>query len=138
MTISDRDIQTLQHLYNRCEQVRMTKERFNMDILSYMHDFVQQNAISMPLLQIGELVKTALTDEFKTAHKEIPWHQMSGMRNRFAHDYDDMDPLIVWDTIEKGVPELSKFCKEILTEEHEFVPYNPDLQENSEIHDCGR
>jgi hypothetical protein len=40
--------------------------------------------------------------------------------------------------IEKGVPELSKFCKEILTEEHEFVPYNPDLQENSEIHDCGR
>lgn len=125
MTIGRRDVQTLQHLYNYCAQIRLTKERMHITLQSYMEDFIQQNAISMPLLQIGELVKTALSEEFKQKHSELPWHQMAGMRNRFAHDYDAMDPQIVWNTVERNIPELESFCRQILEAEHYFVAYPP-------------
>ena len=50
------------------------------------------------ILQIGELSRNALNDDFKDAHPEIPWRQMYGLRNRIVHDYEDVRLKIVWDT----------------------------------------
>jgi uncharacterized protein with HEPN domain len=51
------------------------------------------------VLQIGELSRNALNDDFKDAHPEIPWRQMYGLRNRIVHDYEGVRLKIVWDTI---------------------------------------
>ena len=58
------------------------------------------------LMQIGELAKSSLSDEFKEEIKTIPWKQLYGMRNRIVHGYDGVDMSIVWDTINEDLPVL--------------------------------
>ncbi|WP_294160358.1 DUF86 domain-containing protein [uncultured Selenomonas sp.] len=120
---SNRDFQVLQHMYNYCRQILMTKERLKMTEASLQEDFLQQNAVSMPMLSIGELAKQALSESFRDAHTEIPWRALAGMRNRFAHDYGNMDFSVIWDTMEHDVPVLLEFCKEILMHEGVFEEY---------------
>jgi uncharacterized protein with HEPN domain len=57
------------------------------------------------LMEIGEAVghlSPALTD----ANPEIPWRQISGMRNVLVHDYDDVSFAEVAGTIETDLPAL--------------------------------
>lgn len=58
------------------------------------------------LMQIGELAKTALSDEVKESITTIPWKQLYGMRNRIVHGYSGVDMRIVWDTIRDDLPVL--------------------------------
>ncbi len=58
------------------------------------------------LMQIGELAKTALSDEAKAQIKTIPWTQLYGMRNRIVHGYSGINLSIVWDTISIDIPQL--------------------------------
>ena len=62
------------------------------------------------LMQIGELAKTALSDEAKNQITTIPWKQLYGMRNRIVHGYSG----IVWDTIHDDLPDLQKEIKKYL------------------------
>ncbi len=39
---------------------------------------------------------------------DIPWRQIKGMRNIYAHDYDIIDNDIIWETITKEIPELKE------------------------------
>ncbi len=58
------------------------------------------------LMQIGELAKTALSDEVKASMTAIPWKQLYGMRNRIVHGYSGVDMRIVWDTISDDLEPL--------------------------------
>ena len=58
------------------------------------------------LMQIGELAKTALSDEAKANITTIPWKQLYGMRNRIVHGYSGVDMSIVWDTINDDLEPL--------------------------------
>lgn len=58
------------------------------------------------LMQIGELAKVSMTDEFKENVKTIPWKQLYGMRNRIVHGYSGVNMNIVWDTIQEDLPLL--------------------------------
>lgn len=58
------------------------------------------------LMQIGELAKTALSDEAKASIATIPWKQLYGMRNRIVHGYSGVDMRIVWDTISDDLEPL--------------------------------
>jgi uncharacterized protein with HEPN domain len=39
---------------------------------------------------------------------------MKGMRNRIAHGYFDIDLGIVWDTVQKALPDLLKGLPDVL------------------------
>ncbi|MGE4214614.1 MAG: DUF86 domain-containing protein [Anaerotignaceae bacterium] len=60
------------------------------------------------ILQIGELSKQSLSDEFKEEYCDIPWKQLNGMRNRIVHGYEGIKLNIVWDTINENFPELKE------------------------------
>ncbi len=62
---------------------------------------------------IGEAVKN-LPGDFKKKHKEIPWKDIAGMRDRIAHFYFGIDYDLVWDTIEKDIPELKKKIQKLI------------------------
>lgn len=36
------------------------------------------------------------------------------MRNMFAHEYTAMNPLIIWETATKSIPELMDFCEKTI------------------------
>jgi len=63
------------------------------------------NASQVLLLVIGEEVKK-IDDGLKSEHKEIPWKEISKLRNRIAHDYRSIDPNISFDIIKNYLPEL--------------------------------
>jgi uncharacterized protein with HEPN domain len=68
----------------------------------------------MCLLQIGE-ISNNLSDEFLTAHKDIPWKQVIGLRNRVVHGYGMLDKEVIWKTVNIDIPIFYEKCKEIAT-----------------------
>lgn len=44
--------------------------------------------------------------EFMHVNPAVPWHNMRGMRNHIAHGYFDIELDLVWDTVQKALPEL--------------------------------
>ena len=59
------------------------------------------------LIQVQENTKN-LTEEYKTANSDIPWTDISGLRNRIVHDYGNVDLSIVYATLKNDVPWLAK------------------------------
>ncbi len=52
-----------------------------------------------------------LSPELKTAHPEIPWDDIAGFRNRAVHAYLGIDLDIVWDIIERDLPNLARVAR---------------------------
>ena len=44
--------------------------------------------------------------EFVTAYPDVPWQQIAGLRNRVVHEYFGLDLEIVWQIIERDLPQL--------------------------------
>ena len=45
-----------------------------------------QDAVTRPLEIIGEAAGQ-VSEDYREAHVDIPWHKMIGMRNRLIHEY---------------------------------------------------
>ncbi len=64
---------------------------------------------------VGEAAKT-IGDDTREAHREIPWRQIAGTRDRLAHGYFDVDLDIVWRIITDDLPPLIEHVQQILSE----------------------
>lgn len=76
------------------------------DIESFLSNDLIKSATAFELLQIGELAHTKLSDECKNSLNSIPWNAIYGLRNRIVHGYDDVDNIMVWETVKNDVPVL--------------------------------
>ncbi len=83
-----------------------TKEQF-------LTDDIAQRAISMAVINIGELT-TVLSDDLKEANSHIPWKKIKGLRNIIVHRYEIIDFEDVWETATTDIPELEVQLCEIL------------------------
>jgi uncharacterized protein with HEPN domain len=54
---------------------------------------------------IGEAVR-GLSDEIRASHSEIPWAQITAMRNILVHDYFGIDLDEVWAAVARDMPML--------------------------------
>ena len=70
------------------------------------------DAVLMNIAVIGEAAKK-VPDEIKESYPEIPWKEISGMRDRIIHDYFGIDIEIVWQTVIKDIPYLKNAIKQI-------------------------
>lgn len=64
---------------------------------------------------IGEAVKN-ISEDLKDKHKEIDWKKMAGMRDKIIHYYFGVNWDIVWDVIQKRIPELKPKIEAIINE----------------------
>jgi uncharacterized protein with HEPN domain len=65
---------------------------------------------------ISEDLKEApriISEDLKEAHPEIPWRQMTGMRNKLVHHYFGVDWEIVDDVLKNELPDLRSNIKQI-------------------------
>ena len=115
MKLENKDKQILEHIVRYCQEVQMAVNRFGRDEKIFSHDPVYMNSCSMPMLQMGELAKK-LSDSFIASKPDIPWRQIKGMREFFAHDYHSMNKHVIWMTIINNVPQLQEQCEIILRE----------------------
>jgi len=76
-----------------------------MDRLQFLDDEKTQSAVIHQLLVMGEAVKR-LSPDFRSAHPELPWKMIAGMRDKLVHEYDDVDLDEVWETLKRDVPSV--------------------------------
>ena len=79
----------------------------------FLKNNLVQDAVVRNIEIIGEAVKN-LPKDFTNKHKEVPWKDIAGMRDRIAHFYFGIDYALVWDTVKKDIPELKKQIQKLL------------------------
>ena len=109
----DRGRNIISHMLKYCDEVETAHDDFSHSKEKFMNSSTYRNAVTMPILQIGELANH-LSEEFKQQHKQIPWNEMRGIRNLMAHQYHSVDFEIIWDTSRADIPALREFCKDYL------------------------
>ncbi|MBQ9566416.1 MAG: DUF86 domain-containing protein [Synergistaceae bacterium] len=109
MGTTERDLSILEHMLSYCTDIEEAVARFGDSYEVFTADKEYRNACAMCILQIGEL-SGHISGEFRTAHKDIPWNDIRGMRNVMAHAYGSMSIKKTWETIEQDIPELKAFC----------------------------
>jgi len=71
----------------------------------FMKSVSLQDQIIRRIEIIGEAVKN-LPDELKKEHPEIPWRDIAGLRDIVVHQYFGLDLELIWDVVEKDIPDL--------------------------------
>ena len=86
---------------------RIGKTTFN----DFAEDDDEIDLTAYRLAAIGEECGK-LSSETKNAYSDIPWRQISAMRNIVVHEYRSINPRRIWDTaiLELGI--IKHFCSE--------------------------
>jgi uncharacterized protein with HEPN domain len=106
------------YLYDMLHEARMVLEfTSGKSFEAFCGDMQCQYAVIRAIEIIGEAAGQ-VSDEFRQTHPELPWRQTIGMRNRLIHGYGDIVLSIVWEVIEKHIPEMIDILEPL-------VPSNP-------------
>ncbi len=79
----------------------------------FFDDLQCQDAVIRRLEIIGEAARR-ISEEARAAYPDLPWNDMVGMRNVMIHEYDDVDLVIVWETVHNDLPPLIDALDKIL------------------------
>lgn len=112
--MSNRDEIVIRKIIQYSDEIGETISRFNLTSDTFADDFIARNAISMCILQIGELVGK-LSDDFKTKNSAMPWREIKAMRNIAAHNYGEIDIDILWETAIADIPSLKEYCQKFIS-----------------------
>lgn len=90
------------------------------------NDQLNFNACQTLLLVIGEESKK-IDENLKNEYEGIPWHLITGLRNRIAHDYRSINPNISFDIIKNYFKQLKDALIDMLNK----IDFEPDLLEKA-------
>lgn len=79
----------------------------------FFNDTQCQDAVIRRLEVIGEAARR-ISEETRAVIPDLPWSDMIGMRNVIIHEYDDVDMVIVWETVHDDLPTLVDALEKIL------------------------
>jgi uncharacterized protein with HEPN domain len=57
-------------------------------------------------LEIVSEASRRLPDDLKARHADIPWRNIAAAGNIYRHEYEDVSPRLVWETVRAGLPPL--------------------------------
>jgi uncharacterized protein with HEPN domain len=103
MSYPEADESRLKHMLDAARAaLAFTAGRTRADLSA---DLMLQFALVRALEIVGEAA-ARMSEPTRTAHPEIPWTAIIGMRNRLVHGYFDVDLEIVWRTTTESLPPL--------------------------------
>jgi uncharacterized protein with HEPN domain len=108
--------QVLEKILFHCRLISDYLKKHNYKYEEFLTDYEFFDAVSMREMQIGEVSKNLSEDFRNETSDKIPWHEIKGMRNLYAHHYDDMKIEDIWDTAVNDIPILQTFCENYLQE----------------------
>ncbi len=101
------------HIIESIELIEKYTE--NLTTGKFNKNTAMQDAIIRRLEIIGEAAKNIPTS-LKTKHPEIPWKQMTGMRDVLIHEYFDVDLSLTWAVVKHELPPIKAKLQVLLAE----------------------
>ena len=108
----------LNKILDYCKEIDNTHNVFKRNIDLFFdkeNGYIYRNSLAMSVLQIGELAKR-LSDDIRINNKHIPWKEIMGMRDIFAHHYGSLDFESLWTTTNEEISELRTDIEKLLYE----------------------
>ena len=87
----------------------------NMTFEEFKNDDKTSSAVLRKLEIIGEAAK-GVSDEIRNKYPEVPWKEMSGMRDRLIHSYFATDYQLVWTTIKERIIQIKPHIEKALSD----------------------
>jgi uncharacterized protein with HEPN domain len=83
-----------------------------MDFDAFKEDDKTSSAVIRKFEIIGEAVKR-ISEDIKSKYPQVPWKEMSGMRDRLIHFYFGVKHELVWHTIKDVIPVVKPVMQDI-------------------------
>lgn len=104
--MNERDQVYLRHILDAVSQVQSFSKGIN-SAAKLRDSALPRAGIERMLTVIGEAAKQ-VSPRLKEKHPEIPWREISGMRDKIIHHYFGVDYEAVWLTITNDLPDLKE------------------------------
>ncbi len=109
------DLVRVQHMLDAAREViQFTAGKTQQDLKD---DVMLLRAVSMSIGIVGEAA-SRISAGYKTAHPDIEWQPIIGMRNFIIHAYFKIDIAIIWDTITENISPLIAKLEDLLNDEN--------------------
>jgi len=96
-------IQRLSDILENIEFARQLTHQMSYE--EFAEDRKTQYAVVRALEIISEASRR-LPEELKARHSEIPWKAVAAVGNVLRHEYEEVDPRIVWRTVKNEIVDL--------------------------------
>ncbi|MEJ2049686.1 MAG: DUF86 domain-containing protein [Calditrichota bacterium] len=111
MTFNRNELLYLQDIQDAINKINIFIEKMSYD--EFIKDEKTQYAVIRALEIIGEASKK-INQGVKEVYSELPWREMSGMRDKLIHDYFGVNTEVIWKTASEDIPNLYKKLNEII------------------------
>jgi uncharacterized protein with HEPN domain len=107
------DKERLLHILDAIEDIETFTN--NVSYKEYSEDYKLRLAIVKLFEIIGE-ASGNITEETEKRFTDVEWSILKGIRNILVHEYFGIDYDIIWDSIQKNIPELKSHISKIILE----------------------
>jgi uncharacterized protein with HEPN domain len=87
-----------------------------IDKAAFLASRLHQNAVIRALEVIGEAA-SKVSPAFRAAQPAIPWREITGMRHRLIHGYDEVQLDVVWRVVAEHLAPLIAALEPLIGEE---------------------
>jgi uncharacterized protein with HEPN domain len=115
MRADKRDVFVLNKIVGYCDTIQRTNVYFGGTEEILRENEIYLNALSMCILQIGELT-AQLSQQFKARFTKVPWQKMKAMRNIAVHHYGEFSISTLWETVTDDIEPLRSYCAACISE----------------------
>lgn len=121
MTVPRKDWENLVSMHSYAQRVQQYTRDLNHSRAHFDASPPYRDAIIRGLSVVGEAARR-ISPTTKTAHPQIPWDQIKGMRNQLIHNYNHIHLGTVWKTATKSIPELIDLLEPLIASEPDRTP----------------
>ncbi|MDR2357459.1 MAG: DUF86 domain-containing protein [Oscillospiraceae bacterium] len=109
----DRDADALMLIIRYCDNTENARTRFGDTFDAFSKDNDYQSSCTMYVYQICEICNR-ISGELKAKYPNVPWQKIRGMRNIFAHEYENVQTGRLWEAMTNYLPGLREDCLSML------------------------
>jgi len=87
----------------------------DMTLEAFLADEKTRSAVTYKVENIGEAAKN-IPREVRTKYRQIPWSDMSKMRDKITHFYFGINYTTVWKVVKEDMPVIEPLIAQILND----------------------